>query len=107
MTRSTVAKVPIRSKAVVDQVRATMTCCLATLGTTCSTLATSARSGSGTTDANSTVIADFVTGQDKFEADITDSASPEYTEVAAAGVTSVQEAIQFYNSNNLFNGRRG
>ena len=31
-------------------------------------------------------------------------AVPEYTEAAAPGVTSVSEAIEFYNSNNLWNG---
>src|SRR5262249_43219011 len=56
---------------------------------------------SGTTDANSTRIMDFVTGQDKVEAFTTDS-TPDYTEAAAPGVTSVAEAIQFADQNSLF-----
>ena len=62
--------------------------------------------GRGTTNANSDVIMDFVTGQDKVKA-FTESSTPEYTEVAASGVTSVQEAIQFATSNDLFNHGNG
>jgi len=55
----------------------------------------------GTTDANSNRIMDFATGVDKFRA-FTNDSTPEYTEVAAPGVTSVAEAINFADVNNLF-----
>ena len=38
----------------------------------------------------------------KFRANIVNDGDPEYTEVAAAGVTSVEEAIEFADMNNLF-----
>jgi len=56
---------------------------------------------SGTTDANSERVMDFVTGQDKISA-TTDDSTPNFTEVAAPGVTSVAEAIQFSDQNHLF-----
>src|SRR5262249_45391086 len=42
-----------------------------------------------------------VTGQDKISA-TTDDSTPNYTEVAAPGATSVAEAIQFSDQNHLF-----
>jgi hypothetical protein len=56
---------------------------------------------SGTSDANSNRIMDFETGVDKVRAATNDD-DPEYTEVAAPGITSVAGAIGFANSNNLF-----
>src|SRR5262249_46979438 len=58
--------------------------------------------GAGQSEANSARIEDFVTGQDKFEAN-TNTTSPDSTAAAAPGVTSVTEAIQFSDSNHLFN----
>ena len=53
------------------------------------------------------VIADFVTGEDKFKPVVEDGANFQYTEVAAASVTSVEQAIQFANQNQLFSEASG
>jgi Ca2+-binding RTX toxin-like protein len=57
--------------------------------------------GSGNTEANTNRLMDFQTGVDKVLIDIVDAGDPEYTEVAAGGVTSVQEAINFADANLL------
>jgi hypothetical protein len=61
----------------------------------------------GTNEANTDRIMDFVTGSDKFQANILDNASPEYTEVANPNVTSVEDAIALANQQNLFAGPGG
>lgn len=62
---------------------------------------------SGNHEANTDRIMDFVTGTDKFEATLHLNSGdtlngPEYTEVQASGVTSVEEAINYANENALF-----
>jgi hypothetical protein len=51
-------------------------------------------------DAHSDRIADFQTGVDKIKLDLSDFAdnTPDYTEISAAGVTTVEQAITAANS---------